>query len=174
MGIGSFALLSNPRKLSFWIVAAGCALAIAACGGSVSGRSGAHSGGLAPTVTYADCVRSHGVPNFPDAKAGGGFDVPSTINTQSPAYLAARQACTKPPAAPMASRGPSDRQQLELIGAAKCMRAHGVNVSDPTFNGAYMTLDELDQTTIASPAFKRAEPVCHYPVPNNAGSLASP
>ena len=118
-------------------------------------------------------MRSHGVPNFPDASAGGGFDIPSTINTQSPAYLSARHACTKPPAS-AGARGLSDRQQLELIAAAKCMRAHGVNVTDPTFNGAYMTLDELDQTTIASPAFKRAEPVCHYPVPNNAGSPTSP
>lgn len=171
--IGTLALLSIPRKLSSGIVAVGCALAVVACGGSGSGRSGAHSGGMAPAVTYADCMRSHGVPNFPDPSAGGGFDIPSTINTQSPAYLSARQACTKPPA-PAAARGLSDRQRLELIAAAKCLRAHGVNVADPTFNGAYITLDELDQTTIASPAFKRAEPVCHYPVPSNAGSPASP
>jgi hypothetical protein len=54
------------------------------------------------------------------------------------------------------------------------MRAQGIKVADPTFNGTRMTLDELNQTTIASPAFKRDEPVCHYPVPNNAGSPASP
>jgi hypothetical protein len=171
--IATLAPLSIPRKLSSGIVAVCCVLAVVACGSSGTGRSGAHSGELAPAVTYADCMRSHGVPNFPDASAGGGFDIPSTINTQSPAYLSARQACTKPPA-PAAGRGLSDRQQLELIAEAKCMRAHGVDVGDPTFNGAYMTLDELDQTTIASPAFKRAEPACHYPVPENAGSRAPP
>ena len=49
------------------------------------------------------------------------------------------------------------------------MRAHGVGVADPTFHGGpYMTLDVPDQTTIASPAFKRAEAVCHYPVPSHA------
>lgn len=155
------------------MIVVGCVLAVVACGGSGTGRGGAHSGGIEPTVAYADCMRSHGVPNFPDASAGGGFDIPSTIDAQSPAYLSARQTCTSPPSR-AATRGLSDRQKLELIAATKCMRAHGINVSDPTFNGAYMTLDELDQTTIASPAFKRAEPVCHYPVPNNAGSPASP
>jgi hypothetical protein len=81
-----WALSAMPRKVSFGVVAVGCALAIVACGASGTSRSATDSSGHALGVAYADCMRSHGVPNFPDASAGGGFDIPSTINAQSPAY----------------------------------------------------------------------------------------
>jgi hypothetical protein len=120
-------------------------------------------------------MRSHGVPKFPDASAGGGFEIPSTINTQSPAYIEARQTCIKLLPGPTAAHALSDRDRLQLVAAAKCMRADGVNVADPTFNGPYMTLDVPSQTTTQSPVFKRAEQACHYPIPRNAvGANASP
>jgi hypothetical protein len=120
-------------------------------------------------------MRSHGVPNFPDATTGGGFDIPSTINLRSPAYASARQTCTKLLPGPVEPRTLSDRGRLELVAAAKCMRTHGVEVADPTFNGPYITLDIPGQTTIQSPAFKRADQTCHYPVPKSAaGSDGSP
>jgi hypothetical protein len=175
IGIGTWTLASIPRNLSSVVVAVGCALAIVACGTSGTVGSATRSGGFAQAVSYADCMRSHGVPNFPDASAGGGFDLPSKIDTQSPAYLSARQTCTKLLPGPAAPHTLSDRQQLQLVAAAKCMRTHGVKLADPTFNGPYITLDVPDQTTIESPTFKRAEPVCHYPVPKNeTGSSASP
>jgi hypothetical protein len=69
----------------------------------------------------------------------------------------------------------AQRQELNLLAAAKCMRKHGVNVADPTFQGPYITLDVPDQATIQSPAFAHADAVCHYPVPNAAhGSPAAP
>jgi hypothetical protein len=170
-----WALSAMPRKVSFGVVAVGCALAIVACGASGTSRSATDSSGHALGVAYADCMRSHGVPNFPDASAGGGFDIPSTINAQSPAYISAGRTCTKLLPGPTAPRTLSDRDRLQLLAAAKCMRAHGVNVEDPTFNGPYMTLDVPDQTTIQSPVFKRAERACHYPIPKDAaGSTASP
>jgi hypothetical protein len=160
-------LASIPRQLSSVVVAVGCTLAIVACGASGTVSSATRPRGFARAVSYADCMRSHGVPNFPYPTARGGFDLSSKIDAQSPAYLSARQTCSKLLPGPTAPHALSERQQLQLIAAAKCMRAHGVRVSDPTFNGPYITLDVLDQTTIESPAFKRAEPVCHYFVPKN-------
>jgi hypothetical protein len=175
IGIGTWMLASIPPKLSSVVVAVGCALAIVACGTSGTGRSATRSGGFAQAVSYSDCMRSHGVPDFPDPTAGGGFDLSSKIDTQAPAYLSARQSCTKLLPGPGAPHTLSERQQLQFIAAAKCMRTHGVQVTDPTFNGPYITLDVPDQTTIGSPAFKRAEPACHYFVPKNpTGSSASP
>ena len=157
------------------MVAVGCALTIAACGATGTNRSTTRSASDSGAVAYAACMRSHGVPDFPDASAGGGFDIPAGLNAQSPAYTAARQMWTKLLPAPVAQQAPSERYQRELVAAAKCMRRHGTDIADPTFNGPYITLDVPDQTTIQSPVFKRAEQACHYALPRQAaGSPASP
>jgi hypothetical protein len=122
IGIGTWTLASIPRKLSSVVVVVGCALAIVACRTSGTVRSATRSGGFAEAISYADCMRSHGVPNFPDASAGGGFDLPSKIDTQSPAYLSAQQTCTKLLSGPAAPHTLSDRQQLQLIAANACAR----------------------------------------------------
>jgi hypothetical protein len=157
------------------LAAVAYAVGIAACGASQPSSTAVASGPLAQGVNYAGCMRSHGVPNFPDANPAGGLHMPASIDTQSPAYLSARSACAKLIPGPTAPRPMAQRQKLELLAAAKCMRKHGVNVVDPTFQGPYITLDVPDQATIQSPAFAHAEEVCHYPVPNPAhGSPAAP
>jgi hypothetical protein len=47
----------------------------------------------AQQLRYAECMRAHGVTNFPDPLPGGGFNVSSTVNPQSPAFIAADGAC---------------------------------------------------------------------------------
>jgi hypothetical protein len=49
----------------------------------------------AQDLTFADCMRSHAVPNFPDADRDGAFTLPSTISQQAPAFQHAMQACSK-------------------------------------------------------------------------------
>ena len=49
----------------------------------------------AQELTFADCMRSHAVPNFPDAGRDGAFTLPSTISQQAPAFQHAMQACSK-------------------------------------------------------------------------------
>jgi hypothetical protein len=157
------------------MVGVGCALAIAACGASGTSRGTTRSADDSGAVAYAGCMRSHGVPNFPDARAGGGFEIPAGLNTQSPAYTAARQMCAKLLPAPVAQHALSERDQRQFVAAAECMRRHRTDIADPTFNGPYIALDVPDQTTIQSPVFKRAEQACHYPLPRQAaGSPSSP
>jgi hypothetical protein len=57
---------------------------------------------LAQLLTFAKCMRSHGVPDFPDPNAAstiwggsGGmlFNVPSSINPNSPQFTTAENAC---------------------------------------------------------------------------------
>jgi hypothetical protein len=50
---------------------------------------------IATAVMFARCVRSHGVPNFPDPGADGRIPDPATlgIDQGSPAFRAANQAC---------------------------------------------------------------------------------
>jgi hypothetical protein len=44
---------------------------------------------------YAACMRSHGVPSFPDPDHDGVFTLPATIHEQAPAFLHAIDACQK-------------------------------------------------------------------------------
>ena len=148
-------------------LAAGCALAVVACGSSSKPRNTTGSSGSAQAVAYADCMRSHGVQNFPDASSGGGFEIPSTINTQFPTYISAHRACANFQPGPIVPRTPSERQERQLVASARCMRKYGVSVADPTFQGPYITLGVPDGTTMQSPAFRRAEKACDYPIPKN-------
>jgi hypothetical protein len=47
----------------------------------------------AQDLVFADCMRSHGVPNFPDPDHDGAFTLPATINGQAPAFRRATHAC---------------------------------------------------------------------------------
>lgn len=44
-------------------------------------------------LRFADCMRSHGEPDFPDAGHDGAFTLPSTINQQAPPFKRATTAC---------------------------------------------------------------------------------
>jgi hypothetical protein len=56
-----------------------------------SGTSGGSSTSTAE-LKFAECMRSHGVTNFPDP-TGGALAVPQGVNTSSPQFQAAQQAC---------------------------------------------------------------------------------
>jgi hypothetical protein len=48
---------------------------------------------LATDVKFADCMRSHGYPGFPDPDPKGVFNLPSTINPNSAQFGSATSAC---------------------------------------------------------------------------------
>jgi hypothetical protein len=123
------------------ITTAGLALLAAACSGPSSTSSGGSSttGGSATShaIAYARCVRSHGVPDFPDPNSAGQFnkttmDQLSASNSQ---YQTATQACAhllpNNGGAPTAA---AVRQEWTgMASFARCMRSHGVPVwPDPT------------------------------------------
>jgi hypothetical protein len=75
-------------------------IAIAACGSSspqIAGVGATTATGSASPIALSKCMRSHGVPNFPDPAfpAGGGVIVqlPPGETPKSPAFQAAAQAC---------------------------------------------------------------------------------
>ena len=85
------------------LVALGLAVAIAACGSAPPTKTS--SGGTAQpayaaAIAFAKCMRSNGVPNFPDPTfqtgPGGGLGVRiggPGIDPSSPAFKSAQQAC---------------------------------------------------------------------------------
>lgn len=46
-------------------------------------------------VRLAQCIRQHGVPNWPDPDPDGSYPLPSSLQTKKPAMVAALQACQR-------------------------------------------------------------------------------
>jgi hypothetical protein len=112
----------------------GLTLAASACGGSsgakvaqVGTTSGANGSGSHDPRAFSACMRSHGVPGFPDPGADGTIHVPSTIDDGSPIVRAAYRACRNlaPSESSLTGQGDVMRQD-QLLAFAKCMRSHGV------------------------------------------------
>ncbi len=158
------------------LVIASCATALGGCGSSGNPSHGAAIAG--PALQYVRCLRSHGVPTFPDPGPGGRLpSVPSNLNPQSPAFGSASRACAKFEPGGSGEGGSAQSREPELLALAKCMRTHGVpSFSDPTSslppprsgnvlggNGVYLALGT--RQTQQSPAFKRAAAACAFPHP---------
>ena len=154
-----------------------CAIVIAACGSSSKPSASAGSTGTGPGVAYADCMRSHGVTGFPDPGPEGGVVLPSTIDPQSPSYLAAQQICAKLQRGPVGGPPkPSERARTLDVEFSKCMRKHGISdFPDPSLGvpapgqaqgiirgGMYWPLPAGTQQ---SPAFEKAATACGLHTP---------
>ena len=137
-----------------------CALAIAACGSSSKSTTTAGSSPAAAGFKFSACMRSHGVPNFPDPTSNGPGPGPTVhVDKHSPAFQNAQQACGSLQAAiAEAKPRPTRARQLRQ---AECMRTHGVpNYPDPLPRGGYNIPSGINPQ---SPAFQRAQNACERP-----------
>jgi hypothetical protein len=77
------------------LIAIGCAPALAACGSSSKPSATGGSSNHAAFLKFSECMRSHGVPNFPDPTFGKGGEraFPSDVNPKSPTFQSAMKAC---------------------------------------------------------------------------------
>ncbi|HTW43589.1 MAG TPA: hypothetical protein VMD79_14885 [Solirubrobacteraceae bacterium] len=189
---------------------AGVALALAGCGGSsrpsvahlTSGKgsssaSSASGGSSAEGTTnlqqaglaFAMCMRSSGVPNFPDPTGSGGFFLRGGENPSSPAFKAAQAKCRKllpggGPAGPGASTNPSPQTLARFLRIAQCMRQHGVYdfpdprtsvPSNPFGSGGAGVISDIEGVILVfphtldeqSPTFTRAAAACAFPLHNH-------
>jgi hypothetical protein len=127
---------------------------------------------LAQAETYSQCMRSHGVPNFPDPvlTPGGGYGYRTTgIDPNSPAFQGALQACRALPS-PWQSTGQklSAAQQQAWLNWAKCIRANGVqNFPDPTFSGRSVQISNAGGSR--SPQLESAMVACKSQMPSTGG-----
>jgi len=121
------------------------AISLGACGSS--GNSGTTSGArqtqaqAQAAFRFARCMRSHGVPGFPDPTTSA-FKfalTPSSGNARSPSFHAGVTACRHllPDGGP-SNETPARRQAQIAAGLAfaRCLRTHGFpNFPDPTSSG---------------------------------------
>jgi hypothetical protein len=177
------------------VVLASAALLVAGCGGSsspgVAHLSSSTSGGSAADgagksskpessastqqkmVAYSQCMRSHGVPEFPEPTEGH-LVVHSSVhnghvtgvNPRSSQFQTAQKVCGKlMPEGGRLSAAQTAKAQESALNFSRCMRTHGVpNFPDPTFSGGgvKMTLKAGGTNGIDpnSPQFKAAQKTC--------------
>jgi hypothetical protein len=140
--------------------------------------SSGSSGGATPLaegLAYAQCMRSHGVSNFPDPVAtpsgGYGFRMPlgpNRIDPHSVAYVAAQEACKS--LLPQWWTGPqlSPAQQQAWLDWAKCIRSHGVpDFPDPKFSGSQVQVSSVGGSS--SPQVQSAMDACKSRLPSAGG-----
>ena len=93
----SWRVVAIAGSLALLLLAAGYGLALLAAGrGSSSPGTtdsvSSQSQFLSEEVTWAQCIRAHGVPSFPDPGSNGAFDS-GRWDPDSPAFKAASAAC---------------------------------------------------------------------------------
>jgi hypothetical protein len=159
----------------------GCALTLAACGrsGAPTTASGTAAAGATPALAYVRCLRSHGVPNFPDPAAGGRLpNIPNDIDTAAPAFRSAQNACANLAPGAGGSRAGTPSWMPRLLAVADCMRRHGLqNFPDPMTSPPPAPAPESDHGNVIggpgaylalpppSPALSRAEAACGFRIP---------
>ena len=97
-------------------------------------------------LAFAQCMRAHGLPNFPDPGSGGVFDKSKLQQMgYSTSQLRAVQdgpckTLLPTTASPTPIQTISVQQQQDYISAAACMRSHGIaNFPDPIFSNGSVT-----------------------------------
>ena len=191
-------------RLSAVVTVVAVSFGLSACDGSssphlaaTSGSSTATAGAAAnsdPTgpgdiqsalLAFARCMRSNGVPTFPDPR-GGGFQV-SGLDRSSPAFNAAQVKCQKfLPAGPGSGPPPSAQALASMVKVSQCMRRHGIlDFPDPQTSvpahpfgggaGKGGVISDIDGVILVFPgtldtqsaAFTRAAAACAFPLHNH-------
>lgn len=187
------------RALTAVLAPVAVALLLAACGGSSTpgvanldrsashNSSGAGSGSpsslrgplssravVADELTFSECMRANGEPDFPDPNANGGYTIQGNSNDglgpngDSPQALRAESKCRK--YSWKAKLTPAQQAQMlaQAVKFAECMRAHGEpDFADPGANGATLNGTKIDKN---SPIFQRAQSACASDMPVSGGS----
>ncbi|HEY2201520.1 MAG TPA: hypothetical protein VGH56_06505 [Solirubrobacteraceae bacterium] len=150
-------------KLAGVTAALAAATVIAGCGSS-SPSSSSSSGPASQAqiqqsqqdvVRFAQCMRLHGVPDFPDPSTSP-HAFKEAFNTQSPAFLAAVPVCQHLLPDGGRRNQPARRtpaQAAAMLAFARCLRGHGFpNFPDPTSTG------DLSHEMIASAGINLHQP----------------
>ncbi len=205
--------LTSPRA-ALLVAAAllGLAPALVSCGGSstpgvahLSTSKGASSASSArgassaestanpqqAAIAFAKCMRSNGVPSFPDPSPSGGFlfHTSSGTDSSSPVFRAAQAKCQKlmpggGPPRPGSSTNPSRQTLARFLKIARCMRQQGVYdfpdprtsiPSNPFGSGRSGEISDIEEVILIfpgtinqqAPLFTRAAAICAFPLHNH-------
>jgi hypothetical protein len=183
------AVVAVLAALSFLLAACGTwpahnGVASLGNGKTTTTKSAARAGSSSPSqsgptqeqlVKYAECMRSHGLSDFPDpvpSPLGGfGFHYHATpgseLDPNSPRFQSATKACQKDVPPSLANLTPAE-MAANALKWTDCMRSHGEpDFPDPNGQGLIQITNQTGIMDANSPQFQRAEKACQQM--NNGG-----
>jgi hypothetical protein len=141
----------QPARVAATIITAALAVMAAAC--STSGSANAAGSDSQAAVSYSHCIRSHGVPAYPDPNSSGQLPKGDAqrFGVSTSQYQGAQQACRHllPTSGSLQQQEAQCMQNSDCppvlvqqmmtadLKLARCMRSHGVpNFPDPADGGS--------------------------------------
>ena len=160
----------HPLILAAAAALATLMLAATGCGGGSSGDAAAAADADDKALRWAACMRKN-CADVPDPKVdeNGRLVIDGTTEQQqqrSAAYAKAFAACEdlfaeiRPPGASNMSAKERERFLAGALRYARCMRKHGIAISDPSLTRESAAVSLPDNVDPSSPAFKKAEAAC--------------
>ena len=182
----------RPLLLTSVVAVAAFSLLAVGCGGgggspgvannASTTTTAATTGATSPTAStllaFSQCMRSNGVPHFPDPQHFAGGNVKLTIHGfgTSPALQSALNACDQLlPSGPGQTQESAQQQRTQLadeLSFAKCMRSHGLaRFPDPTAQGQLsVAMVQAQGIDVHSPAVLHVVEAC---LPASHGALTA-
>lgn len=175
-------------------VLVGLSLAATACDGSPgsqvaqlgsttttqSSTSPTSTGKYVALLAYSRCMRSHGVPEYPEpVQVGGKIQISGSqpgVNPNSPVFKSAQQSCRSLlPSGGQTAQAAQQQELARMLHASQCMRAHGISgfpdptLSPPSNRAGYSAIMSNDGVWLAipssidvhSPTFEHAATACN-------------
>jgi hypothetical protein len=156
---------------------AGLAMIVAGCGRSpkAGGSTNSQSTTSQP-LAFSHCMRSNGVPNFPDPNASGIWPKSRVyLAADNPKFEAATHTCRHllPDGGPGVPPSPAVLQliQTDMLEFANCMRSHGVrDWPDPTLDRGRSVFDpQAVGIDTSSPQISSKIHTCEHVFPASIG-----
>jgi hypothetical protein len=182
--------LRHAALMTAGLVALG--LAVAACGGpstpsvdtgsttttstaTTVASSSSNGSRQAPSLlAYASCMRSHGVPNFPDPTGKSGIPKPALVTALKAVSSSQAQAASSDCKDLLPAGGLSGQpvqtipvqDQQDYLRAVACLRAHGItNFPDPVFSDGGVHFNIPPSINTNSTQFTQARLICAKLIP---------
>ena len=132
----------------------------------------------AAQLSYSECMRSHGVSDFPDPDSQGRIQISggpgSDLNPDNPVFQNAQKACQSKQPKPTPAQ--QAQAQAYALRVARCMRAHGIkDYPDPSAGSGGRISIRLNNSPGSdlnpnNPLFQRAQAKCMPNAPKLPGS----
>jgi hypothetical protein len=132
-------------------------------------------GGRDSQVAYSECMREHGVKEFPDPDGDGRLTLRarpgSGLDPNSPTFKAAQEACQR--LRPQPGTAERERNRAASLKYSQCMREHGIkDFPDPNPDGG-MRIEMRPGSDMdpKNPKFQAAQEACKSLQPGGKGPI---
>jgi hypothetical protein len=150
--------LAGLAMIAIVVLISGCGSNTPAASNTVSGagRSSNITAAAQKGVKFSECMRSNGVPAFPDPSASGKFTIDEVANgtaldANSPTFTQALAACKSLEPAGFEGGTRSTQQQAAALRFAQCIRANGVSdFPDPAVGQPLVDTDRIPSASTSS------------------------